>query len=126
MSQPPAAGVSPSDNWRSQKAAGSARAPASTTFPPLPKGGRCGGVPLAAPVQLPFPHRRKAGDGPDLRLQLLQSPLGVLPLGQIPDEPDEEASGFGAHLAHGKLHREGRTVLALADHNTANPDDPAL
>ena len=61
-----------------------------------------------------------------LGLQLLQPRLGLLPLGQVADEAGEEALVARAHLADRKLHREGRAVLALADHDAADADDAPL
>ena len=62
----------------------------------------------------------------ELGLQLLQPRFGLLPLGQIANEAGEEALVAGLHLADGKLHREGRAVLALADDDAADADDAAL
>ena len=62
----------------------------------------------------------------ELGLQLLQPRLGLLPLGQVADEAGEEALVARSHLADRKLHREGRAVLALADHHAADADDAPL
>ena len=62
----------------------------------------------------------------ELRLQLLQAGFGLLSLGQIPDETGEEALVAGAHFADSELHREGRSVAALANDHTPDPDDPPL
>ncbi len=62
----------------------------------------------------------------ELGLQLLQARLGLLPLGQIADESREEALAARAHLTDRKLHRERRAVLALADDDAADADDPPL
>ena len=52
--------------------------------------------------------------------------LGLLPLGQVADEAGEVVPLAGAHLADRQLHREGRAVLALADHDAADADDAPL
>ncbi len=62
----------------------------------------------------------------ELGLQLLQPRLGLLALGQVADEAGEEALRADLHLADRELHREGRTVLALADHDAADADDAPL
>ena len=71
-------------------------------------------------------HRGQARDMDELGLQLLQPRLGLLPFGQVADEAGEETPVAGFHLADRKLHREGRAVLALADHDAADADDPPL
>ena len=59
-------------------------------------------------------------------LQFLEPCLGLLPLRKVADESGEEALIARAHFAHGKLHRKSRAVLALADHEPTDPDDPPL
>ena len=71
-------------------------------------------------------HRGQPRDVHQLGLQFLQPRLGLLPLGQIADEAGEEALVARAHLADRKLHRKGRAVLALADHDAADADDAPL
>ncbi len=61
-----------------------------------------------------------------LGLQLLQAGLGLVPLGEVADEAGEVALAARAHLADRQFHREGRAVLALPDHDSADADDPAL
>ena len=58
-----------------------------------------------------------------LGLQLLQARLGALPFGEVADEAGEKALVVGAHLADRELHREGRAILALADHHAPDADD---
>ena len=59
-------------------------------------------------------------------LQFLQPGLGLLPLGQIPDETGEETSVARFHFTDRELHRKRRSVLALAHHHAADADDAAL
>ena len=73
-----------------------------------------------------FAHRRQPRDVDELGLQLLQARLGLLALGQVADEAGEEAPVARAHLADGQLHGKGRAVLALADDDAADADDPPL
>ena len=61
-----------------------------------------------------------------LGLQFLQARFGLLPLGQVADEAGEETLVAGFHLADRELHRKGRAVLALADHDAADADDAPL
>src|SRR5690606_9069848 len=61
-----------------------------------------------------------------LRLQLVQALFDFLTLGNIAYEAREHASTTQAHLADRKLHRKGRAVLALADDDTTDADDPFL
>src|SRR5689334_5385944 len=62
----------------------------------------------------------------ELRLKLLQSGFGLLPLGQIPDKPSKKTIVSGLHLTHRELHRKSGSILALADDHAADPDDPAF
>jgi hypothetical protein len=57
------------------------------------------------------------------RLQLLQPVLGKLLVGQVADETCEVMAVSGAQFAHREMHREGRSVLALAHDDAANADD---
>ena len=59
-------------------------------------------------------------------LQLLQTRLGLLALGEIADKAGEKVLRAGPHLADRQLHRKGRAILALPDHDAANADDAAL
>ena len=59
-------------------------------------------------------------------LQFLQPRLGLLPFGQVADEAGEEALIAHVHFADGKLHGKGRAVVALADDDAADADDPPL
>ena len=61
-----------------------------------------------------------------LALQFLHPRFGLLPFGQVADEAGEEAPLGDAHLADRKLHRKGRAVAPLADHDPADADDAAL
>ena len=61
-----------------------------------------------------------------LRLQLMEAVLVLLPLGQIADESDELPLPGEQDLAHRKLHRKRAAVLALADDDPSLADDPAL
>src|ERR1035438_9847830 len=58
-----------------------------------------------------------------LGLEFLQARFGLLALGQIADKAGEKSAVARFHLADRKLHREGRAVLALADHDAADADD---
>ncbi len=71
-------------------------------------------------------HGRQSRYVHELRLQLLQPRLGLLPLGQVANKPGEEAPVAAAHLANGKLHRKGGAILALTDDDAADADDPPL
>ena len=71
-------------------------------------------------------HGGQPRDVHQLGLQFLQPGFGLLPLGQVADEAGEEAPVAGSHLADRQLHREGRAVLALADHDPADADDAPL
>ena len=62
----------------------------------------------------------------ELGLQFLQPRLGLLPLGQVADETGEETLIAHVHFADGKLHGKRRAVLALADDDAADADDPPL
>src|SRR5512143_3701978 len=59
-------------------------------------------------------------------LQFLQTRFGLLALGQIADEAGEETSVTGFHLADSQLHWKSRAILALADHDAADANDPAF
>src|SRR6478736_4264947 len=59
-------------------------------------------------------------------LQFLQARFRLLTFGQIADEAGEKTPVTGFHFAYGELHRKGRAVLALADHDPANTDDTSL
>ena len=59
----------------------------------------------------------------ELGLQFLQPRFRPLPFGQVTDEAGEETPVGGVHFADRKLHRKGRAVLALANHDTADADD---
>ena len=61
-----------------------------------------------------------------LGLQLLQPGFGLLALAQIADESGEKAILARFHFADRQLHRKRRAVLALADDDAADPDDPPL
>ena len=71
-------------------------------------------------------ERSKPRDVDQFALEFLQSCLGLLALGQIPDEPGEEALAFRLHLTHGQFDRKGRPVTALADDYPPLADDPSL
>ena len=71
-------------------------------------------------------HRGQPRDMDQFGLQLLQARLGLLALGQVADEAGEKALLAGSHLADRQLHRKGRAVLALADHDAADADDAPL
>src|SRR5512135_1688902 len=62
----------------------------------------------------------------ELGLQFLQARFGLLALGQITDEASEKTPVTGFHLADSQLHWKSRAILALADHNATNANDPAL
>ena len=62
----------------------------------------------------------------ELGLQFLQARFGLLPFGQVADEAGEKSPVARFHFADRKLHRKGRAVLALADHDAADADDAAL
>ena len=62
----------------------------------------------------------------ELGLQFLQPRFRPLPLGQVANEAGEETPVGGVHFADRKLHRKGRAVLALADHDAADADDAPL
>ena len=59
-------------------------------------------------------------------LHVLQPPLGGVAFGQIAHEARKESLLPRDHLAYGELHREGRPVLAFADDDPPDADDPAL
>jgi hypothetical protein len=59
-------------------------------------------------------------------LQVLQPAFGLLPFAEVADEAGEVALVPRPHLADRELHGKGRAVLALADHDAADPDDPSL
>ena len=61
-----------------------------------------------------------------LCLQFLEPELILLLGGEIPDEAGEQPLPVFTGLANRQLHREGRAVAALADHDAAEADDPAL
>src|SRR5215471_20550420 len=69
-------------------------------------------------------HRGQSGHMNELRLQLLQPSLRLLTLRYVPDKASEKVTIAGSHFPHRQLHREGRAVLALTDHDAANSDDP--
>ena len=56
------------------------------------------------------------------RLQLLQPGFRLLAFGEVADKSREEPLIAGMHFADGKLHRKGRAVLALANHNAPDAD----
>ena len=58
-------------------------------------------------------------------LRLDELLLGALALGQIVDDADENRLAVLLRLADRQVHREGRAVLALADHLAADADDLA-
>ena len=60
------------------------------------------------------------------RLQFLEPAFGELLVGQIANEAGEIVPLGGSQLADREVHREGRAVLALSHHDTADADDPAL
>ena len=62
----------------------------------------------------------------ELRLQLLQPRLRLLAFGEVADEAGERTLVAGFHLADRKLHREGRSILALSHDHAAHADDPPL
>ena len=68
----------------------------------------------------------EAGHVHELGLKFLQAGFGLLTLGQVADEAGEIPLPGGTHLADRELHREGRAILALADHDAADADDPLL
>src|SRR5215467_5018147 len=59
----------------------------------------------------------------ELRLQLLQPRLRLLTLRDVADKASEKVTVAGSHFSYRQLHREGRAVLALTDHDAANSDD---
>lgn len=61
-----------------------------------------------------------------LRLQLLHAALLGSAFGQVADEAGKVPLGAGFGLADCELHRKGRAILALADHDPPDPDDAAL
>ena len=71
-------------------------------------------------------HRAQARNMDQFGLQFLQPRLGLLMFGQIADEAGEVARSAGLHFADRKLHRECRSVLALAGHDSADADDMPL
>src|SRR5215510_9087222 len=70
-------------------------------------------------------HGGEPRDVDELRLQLLQAGLGLLPLRQVANEAGEETLVARPHLADRKLDRKRRPVLALAHHHPADADDAA-
>src|SRR5258708_14612998 len=61
-----------------------------------------------------------------LGLQLLQPRLRLLTLRYVADKASEKVTVARPHFPHRQLHREGRAVLALADHHAADSDDSPL
>lgn len=55
-----------------------------------------------------------------LRLQFLKPPLLRTTFGEIPDKAGEEALTAYLGFADGKLHRKGRAVTPLSDHDAAD------
>src|SRR5215472_15809849 len=62
----------------------------------------------------------------ELGLQLLQPRLRLLTLRYVADKASEKVAVARSHFPHRQLHREGRAVLALADHDAADSDDSPL
>ena len=61
-----------------------------------------------------------------LRLQFVKLGLGFLSVGQISHKTREMAAGAGAHFADGKVHGEGRTVLAPPRDHAPDADNMAF
>ncbi len=49
--------------------------------------------------------------------------LGLLAFADVADNPREQPPDPELHFADGQIHREGRAVLAQADHLAADADD---
>ena len=71
-------------------------------------------------------QRREARHVRHFRLQFLQPGLGQLLVGQVADEAGEVVFVGQSQFADRQVHGEGRAVLALAHHDTADADDAAL
>src|SRR5208282_2753979 len=71
-------------------------------------------------------HGRQARQMHQLRLQFVKLGLGFLSVGQISHETREMAAGAGAHFADGKVHGEGRTVLAPPRDHASDADNMAF
>src|SRR6516164_8595311 len=71
-------------------------------------------------------HRGQSGHMNELRLQLLQPRLRLLTLRYVPDKASEKVTVARSHFPHRQLHREGRAVLALADHDAPDSNDSPL
>jgi len=68
-----------------------------------------------------LPHRAQARHVQQLRLHLVQQLLALVVFAEIAHESDELPFSFQHHLAHGKVHRKRRAVLAPADDETPTP-----
>ena len=68
-------------------------------------------------------HRAQAGNVNQFGLQFLQSRLGLLVLGKVVRESGEVGLAAGLHLADRQMHRKGRSIPALASHDSADTDD---
>ena len=71
-------------------------------------------------------HGGQTGDMDKLGLQFLQPGFRLLAFGQVADEAGEKTPVARSHFADCKLHRKSRSVLALADNDPPDPDDPSL
>ena len=73
-----------------------------------------------------FAERGKPRHVKQLLLLLLYSCFCPVAFGHVAAKAGKEASGSRMHLADGKLHGKGGTVLAHSGDGAAKPDDPAL
>ncbi len=71
-------------------------------------------------------HGAEAGDVQQFALQVLKPLFRMLVLGQVADEPGEQAAAGQIDLADRQIHGEGRAIRPLADDDAADADDPLL
>src|SRR5713101_4724225 len=83
-------------------------------------------IELVGECRCHFSHRAQTRNVNEFGLQLLKPCLGLLMFRQIADEAGEVGHSAGLHLADRKMHRESRSVLALAGYDSANANDMPL
>ena len=71
-------------------------------------------------------HRRDAGGMAEFGLQILQAPLGFLPIGQVAHEAGEQLFAMILHFADRQFDRKGGAIAPARGGQSADADDPLL